>query len=133
MIARTDEPGIWPATHAGSKDEITAQQVVVERIWTKVIGPRPAAPVSGNDSLRPYRDWAIRCVDTLKREAEIRENLGFAAIRNPAAHDGADIDETVALEQLASLSMMARWVDGAELTLAGSACSGRGGWLRLRD
>lgn len=33
-------------------------------------------PMGGNDPLRPDRDWTIRCIETIRREAEIRENLG---------------------------------------------------------
>ena len=29
----------------------------------------------------------------------------FAAVRNPIAHDGAELSETIALEQLAALRM----------------------------
>jgi hypothetical protein len=35
------------------------------------------------------------------------------AIRNPATHDLAQPDEQVALEYLAALSVLARWIDGA--------------------
>lgn len=217
MLEYKDRPGMWAATYVGSEDEIAAQQVVVERIWTRMIGPRPVVPVSGSDPLRPDRDWTIRCIETIKREDEIRENLGedapdlsagsmhgwvwegarslwrsghfaeaveaaakkvnaetqnkvgrrdvsetdlfnqafsddvpqagkprlrlgddddgktsrstrrgirafaegcFAAIRNPAAHDGAELEEAVALERLAALSMLARWVDASELRTA---------------
>lgn len=36
-------------------------------------------------------------------------------IRNPAAHDAVDLDEQLALERLAALSLLARWVDACEL------------------
>lgn len=205
---------MYTATYVGTEDEIAAHQVVVERIWARVIGPRPVVPVPGSDPLRPNRDWTIRCIESIKREAEILANLVddapdlsaqsmhpwvwdgarslwqsghfgeaveaaakklnaetqnkvsrrdvseanlfnqafsdeppsigkprlrltndddgktsrsvrrgirtfaegcFAAIRNPAAHDGTQLSETEALEQLAALSMLARWADAAEL------------------
>jgi hypothetical protein len=40
------------------------------------------------------------------------------AIRNLATHDLAEPDEQIALEQLAALSVLARWVDAAEVVTA---------------
>lgn len=213
LLAYRDGPGLYAATYVGTDDEITAQKAVVERIWTKVIGSNSGSPVVPNDRYRRDREWAITCLETIKRDAEIRENLGedapdlnagkmhawvwegaqslwasghfseavegaakklnaetqnkvgrrdvsetdlfnqsfgddtpqadrprlrlpddddgktsksirrgirafaegsFAAIRNPAAHDGTELSETEALEQLAALSILARWVDRAE-------------------
>ncbi|WGJ88027.1 TIGR02391 family protein [Gordonia sp. SMJS1] len=45
----------------------------------------------------------------------------FSAIRNPLGHlpnDELDLDEQTALEQLAALSLLARWVDQAEIERA---------------
>ncbi len=40
----------------------------------------------------------------------------FAGIRNPAAHEhGPDWSEQIALEYLAALSVLARWIDGCQL------------------
>lgn len=39
----------------------------------------------------------------------------YQAIRNPTAHVPGKLSEAEALEQLASFSVLARWVDGAEL------------------
>jgi hypothetical protein len=39
----------------------------------------------------------------------------FAAIRNPVAHDQTELSEIAALEQLAALSILARWVDSTDL------------------
>jgi hypothetical protein len=47
------------------------QRVVVERIFARPIGPRRVVPMGGNDPLRPDRDWTIRCIETIRREAEI--------------------------------------------------------------
>jgi uncharacterized protein (TIGR02391 family) len=40
----------------------------------------------------------------------------FAAIRNTATHTTADLSKQEALEQLATLSLLARWIDRCELT-----------------
>jgi hypothetical protein len=214
LVEYRDKPGLYAATYVGSEDEINAQNVVVERIWEKILGPKPVVPISGSDPRSHDREWTVRCVETINREAEIRENLGedapelnaskmhpwvwegarslwqsghfgeaveaaakklnaeaqnkvsrrdvsetslfqqcfsdddpqegkprlrlpdddggrtaqnvrrgirafaegcFAAIRNPAAHDGGEMSETDALERLAALSMLARWLDQATL------------------
>lgn len=39
----------------------------------------------------------------------------FAAIRNPVAHVEGELPENERLEQLAALSVLARWVDQAQL------------------
>lgn len=214
LLEYRDRPGLYAATYVGTRDELEAQRVVVDRIFAQTIGPRPVVPLSGNDPRRPDRDWTIRCIESIKREAEIRENLGedapnlhthslhpwiwdgarslwrsghyaeavegaakklnaesqnkigrrdisetdlvnqafsddppaigkprmrpvgdddgktarslrrgirafaegcFAAIRNPASHDGGELSETQALERLAAFSILARWIDDAEV------------------
>lgn len=40
------------------------------------------------------------------------------AIRNVHTHDDVELDETEALETLASLSLLARWVETAEVITA---------------
>lgn len=39
----------------------------------------------------------------------------FSAIRNPATHTTDELPKQEALEQLASLSVLARWIDRCEL------------------
>lgn len=209
--------GIYASVHVGTPEEITKQLVVAERIWERFIGPRPDAGRSNIDRYKRERDWAIRCRETIIRDAEIRTNLGedapdlnaasmharvwegarslwqsghyseaveaaakkvnaetqnkverrdvsetglfnqvfsaddpapgsprlrppaddggktalsvrrgmrafaegwYAALRNPLAHEGGELDEAVALEQLAALSILARWVDSSEVRRA---------------
>jgi uncharacterized protein (TIGR02391 family) len=42
----------------------------------------------------------------------------FSAIRNPATHSTEDMERQEALEQLATLSILARWIDRCELVRA---------------
>jgi hypothetical protein len=42
----------------------------------------------------------------------------FSAIRNPATHSTGDMERQEALEQLATLSILARWIDRCELATA---------------
>lgn len=47
----------------------------------------------------------------------------FAAIRNPASHSVEEVPRQEALEQLATLSILARWIDRCELATVSSASS----------
>lgn len=42
----------------------------------------------------------------------------FSAIRNPVTHSTEDMERQEALEQLATLSILARWIDRCELVTA---------------
>jgi uncharacterized protein (TIGR02391 family) len=45
----------------------------------------------------------------------------FLAIRNPVTHDKTELPEQDALEQLAALSLLARWIDGCQVATAEGA------------
>jgi hypothetical protein len=76
LLDYRDAPGMYAATYVGTDDQIAAQRIVAERIWARVIGPKPVVPVHGSDPFRMDREWTIRCIETMERDAEIRENLG---------------------------------------------------------
>jgi uncharacterized protein (TIGR02391 family) len=59
--------------------------------------PKTATVRSMNDGIRAYAAGV------------------FQAIRNPAAHGQAELDEKVAAEHLASISLLLRWMDQCEL------------------
>ena len=214
LVTPVSTPGRLTTTYAGTRGQIVAQLVVVERIWSHVIGPKPPTQRTGHDPERSGREWAIRCRETIVKKAEIDANLGetapdlnaaqmhpwiwegakslwqsdhfaeaveaaakklnaetqnkvhrrdiaetdlfnqiftdspatpgsprlrlptnyggktaksqhrgirafaegcFAALRNPLAHEGVELSEPEALEQLAALSILARWVSQADL------------------
>ncbi|VEI23674.1 Protein of uncharacterised function (Hypoth_ymh) [Rothia aeria] len=70
------------------------------------------APEPGKARLRPANDDGGKTASSIRRGiASLAEGL-YAAIRNPASHDLLDeLEEHVALEQLAAVSMLARFVD----------------------
>jgi hypothetical protein len=70
-------------------------------------------PTAGKPRLRPKGDDDSRTARSVRRGIRSFADGCFAAVRNPIAHDGAEVSETIALEQLAALSMLARWVDSA--------------------
>lgn len=70
------------------------------------------APEPGKARLRPANDDGGKTASSIRRGiASLAEGL-YAAIRNPASHDPLDeLEEHVALEQLAVVSVLARFVD----------------------
>jgi hypothetical protein len=69
-------------------------------------------PKPGKPRLRPANDDGGRTAVSIRRGiANLAEGL-YAAIRNPASHDPLDeLEEHIALEQLAVVSVLARFVD----------------------
>jgi hypothetical protein len=76
LLEYKSRSGMYAATYVGTEDEVSVQKVVVDRIWSKVLGLKPVVPISGDDPYRFDREWTIRCIETIRRDAEIRENLG---------------------------------------------------------
>jgi hypothetical protein len=78
------------------KQALTPQTAGKRYLKVGVFGDRGTE--AGQDAVRTF---AVGC---------------FTAIRNPAAHAaGPDWDEQFALEYLAALSVLARWIDGADV------------------
>jgi hypothetical protein len=73
-------------------------------------------PTPGSPRLRFPGD---RTSDTWRSRQQGGIDFGagcFEGIRNPAAHEyELDLPEQIALEQLASFSMLARWIDECEV------------------
>lgn len=65
--------------------------------------------------LRPAGDDGGKTALSHRRGIRAFAEGCYAGIRNPASHDEGDLDEQTALEQLAAFSVLARWVDGAEV------------------
>ena len=79
LLGYRDPPGLYRATYVGTDDEIAAQQVVVERIWGRVLGPTAESEPDAYDPRRHERERTVRCIESIKRNAEIRLNLGDEA------------------------------------------------------
>lgn len=70
------------------------------------------APQPGRARLRPLGDDGGRTAMSVRRGVAALAEGCFAALRNPGSHDAMDeLDEQVALEQLAAFSVLARLVD----------------------
>ncbi|MES2093511.1 MAG: TIGR02391 family protein [Actinomycetota bacterium] len=74
------------------------------------------SPTSARPRLRPHGDDDGSTAKSLRRGIMSLAEGVYAGLRNPYSHDGAaDTQEQVALEQLATVSLLARWIDGSEV------------------
>ena len=76
-------------------------------------------PQPGRSRLRLSRDDGGKTARSVRRGIVALAEGCYAAVRNPVSHDeGTELDEQVALEQLAAFSLLARWVDDANAVSA---------------
>lgn len=73
---------------------------------------------SGAPRLRVLPDDGSKTYQSVHRGIMAYAERCFAALHNPIAHDEGELSEDEGLEQLAALSILARWVDGAQLRAA---------------
>jgi hypothetical protein len=76
------------------------------------------APVAGKPRLRVPGDRSARSWKS--QQAGLRDFAAgcFEAVRNPAVHELAELGEEAALERLAALSLLARWLEACEIESA---------------
>lgn len=87
-----------------SETDLFKQAFTIEDAKPGVARLRRMAP-DGSDTYRSMQRGAMALAEGI-----------YAGIRNPFNHESPqDIEEQVALEYLAALSVLARWVDGSEL------------------
>lgn len=78
----------------------------------------PSSPRSDQVYLRLPGDMEDRTVKSRNQALRPYAEGCFAGIRNPATHEhGADWDEQTALERLAALSVLARWIEECEVVV----------------
>lgn len=76
-------------------------------------------PQPGKPRLRPEGDDGGKTARSMRRGIAAYAEGCFAAIRNPASHDALEeTSEQTALEQLAALSVLARWIDESSVESA---------------
>ena len=135
LAARQLHPWVWnavatlwddghyePAVHEAAKAVELRTQLEIDRrdldgkdLYSKAFSlddPQPGAPrlrFPDIDRAEQPKRW------TSAHEGAMFLGMGCAqGIRNPQAHPSDDITEQEALEQLAALSVLARWVDECE-------------------
>lgn len=124
--ARLWRDGYFRAAVAGASESVVAMlksrtkrnDVSATSLWRETFSDR--APQVGKPRLRWPGDPADQDVITMTSGL-----LSFApgvqmTVRNSAAHGLGELDEQVALERLATLSLLARWVDECDLIEAPS-------------
>lgn len=116
---------LWQSGHFRSAVEDAAKKVNAEtqnklgrrdvsetKLFQEAFSADPPAP--GKPRLRRRKPDASDTYKSVQRGAMALAEGIYAGIRNPFNHeDPSDIDEQVALEYLAALSVLARWVDEA--------------------
>lgn len=77
------------------------------------------APAKNNPRLHRMTDDGSKSFKSVQRGARMFAEGVFAGIRNPLAHESdIEMTEQQALEYLAALSILARWVDESEVVVA---------------
>lgn len=118
---------LWKSGHYRSAVEDAAKKVNAETqnkvgrrdvsetdLFNQVFTDKPAE--SGKARLRRMPDDGSKTYKSVQRGAMALAEGIFAGIRNPLSHEAdQELDEQVALEYLAALSVLARWVDESEV------------------
>ncbi len=121
---------LWQSGHYRSAVEDAAKKVNAEtqnkvgrrdisetELFKQAFSLEPAA--SGKSRLRRRKPDDTDTYKSVQRGAWALAEGIYAGIRNPFNHeDPKDIDEQTGLEYLAALSVLARWVDDAEVETA---------------
>ncbi|MGV1037841.1 MAG: TIGR02391 family protein [Candidatus Nanopelagicales bacterium] len=121
---------LWQSGHFRSAVEDAAKKVNAEtqnkagrrdlsetKLFQEAFSEKPAQ--SGNARLRRMANDGSDTYRSVQRGAMALAEGIYAGIRNPFNHeDPKDIDEQTALEYLAALSVLARWVDDSTVEVA---------------
>lgn len=121
---------LWQSGHFRSAVEDAAKKVNAEtqnqvgrrdlsetKLFQEAFTEKEAEP--GKPRLRRMKPDGSDTYKSVQRGAMALAEGIYAGIRNPFNHESPeDIDEQTALEYLAALSVLARWVDGSELEVA---------------
>lgn len=97
------------AINAHTQTKLGRRDVADDTLMQEAFSPNPSQP--GKPRLRSPGDPSDPTVQSRQRGA-LQYALGcFFAIRNPATHGQGEWDQQIALERLAALSVLARWID----------------------
>lgn len=103
--------------NAEVQNKVGRRDVAETDLFKQAYSDDPAQP--GRPRLRPSGDDGGRTAKSVRRGVAALAEGCFAALRNPASHDAMEeLDEQVALEQLAAFSVLARLVDESSVQTA---------------
>jgi hypothetical protein len=105
--------GAAEAVAGMAKIRTRRNDVAETALWQEAFSDKPPQP--GKPRLRWPGDPAARDVKTMNDGLRQFAPRAQMTIRNPAAHGARELDQQVALERLAVLSLLARWVDECKL------------------
>jgi hypothetical protein len=122
---------LWMSRHY--RDAVTAAARKVNAETQNKVGRRDVSEVKLYNEVFSLEEPALKrarlrivpkddgkTFENIHRGARAFADGLFTAIRNPLSHDdGDELDEAQALEQLAAFSVLARWVDRAEVDSVG--------------
>jgi uncharacterized protein (TIGR02391 family) len=93
-----------------TQNKLGRRDIADTQLMKEAFSPHP--PVPGRPRLRCPGDPASPTTQSRQRGALEYAAGCFSAIRNPATHEQGEWDQETALECLAALSLLARWIDG---------------------
>lgn len=102
--------------NANVQARVGRSDVSDQQLMAQTFSDRPPEP--GKPRLRWPGDETDLTVKAMRTGLLNFSQGAFAAIRNPATHSTDEMPKQIALEQLATLSTLARWIDQCELVIA---------------
>jgi uncharacterized protein (TIGR02391 family) len=99
-----------------TQKKLGRRDIADDKLMQEAFGTNPPAP--GRPRLRCPGDPSDPTVQSRQRGAPQYAVGCFFAIRNPATHESSEWDQQIALECLAALSVLARWIDDWTLDTA---------------
>lgn len=121
---------LWQSRHFGEavraaatkvnaelQNKVGRRDVSEEALVKEAFSDNPPTPTAAR--LRLPDDDGGKTAASVRRGIRSLGEVCFAALRNPASHDPiGNVDEVIALERLATISLLARWIDEATVERA---------------
>jgi uncharacterized protein (TIGR02391 family) len=100
--------------NAEAQNKLGRRDLSETKLFNEAFSENP--PSAGKPRLHRMKDDGSDTFKSVQRGARTFAEGVFAGIRNPLAHEaGAEMSQQEALEYLAALSILARWIDGSTL------------------
>lgn len=99
--------------NAHIQDKSGRTDISDKNLMTQVFNPDP--PKAGSPRLHWRGDVSDETLSSMREGLQKFAMGASQAIRNPAAHGTDEVPKQVALERLAALSVLARWIDECDL------------------
>ncbi len=97
--------------NAETQNKLNRRDISETKLFQAALSTDP--PQAGAPRLRLAGDDDGKTAKSVRRGVSALAEGAYAALRNPIGHDEGELDEQRALEQLAVLSVLARYIDDA--------------------